>query len=250
MINNTLSLTRNQTHFGTDWAAFLWEALRSKEYIKIGQELLQLNRAMGIRITPDLGNVFRCFRECNFKQLHTVIVGMDPFNGVNPDGSLIADGLAFSARDSEDAPRSLNNIYEALDKTVFNGEYTPRGIWNQKKSFIGHSLEHWAQDGILLLNCALTTVVGRTNEHIPLWAPFIRDVVYEICTRRDSLGVILMGSWAKELTPLIEKNKTHSIFTCEHPAACEYQNRKWEHNNVFKNLTNFHKITNNIEIDW
>ncbi len=240
---------KHEKFFGKEWAQMLQPFLSSKDYERIGRCLLE-DQKQGLIITPDLKHVFRAFSECPYHRLHSVIVGMDPYSNRDKDDDLVADGLAFSARNSEAVPKSLNNIYEALDVDVFNGGYLPRGTWNQHKGSICHSLEHWAKDGILLLNCGLTTTEGRSNAHINLWRPFIEYVMRVISMRKDGIGFILMGTHARSLRPLLDKNFTNAIFECEHPVAGEYTKRSWIHNNVFSDLTNFHHNMNNIKIDW
>lgn len=242
---------RNIKHFGKDWANFLAPFLASKEYKTLGANLLKLQKE-GVILTPDLRHVFRAFSECPFNKVHSMIIGMDPYPGTNKDGTPIADGLAFSARESEDAPKSLNLIYEALDTTVFSGHYTPRGSWNYKKEFIGHGLMHWAHDGVLMLNCSLTTIVGRSGDRdqMVMWLPFIEYVIHETCKRKDGMGVIMMGAHARQFSPLVSKNPTNQAFECEHPSAAARQNRSWNHNDSFAGLTHFHSKMNNLTIDW
>jgi len=235
--------------FGEGWAQQLSPLFASKEYKFIGTYLQNLEQD-GVKVTPSLKHVFRAFLECPWYSLHSIIIGLDPYPGVNPDGSLIADGLAFSARESEDAPKSLNAIYEAIDTTVFNGEYTPRGSWHYENGFIAHGLMHWARNGVLLLNCALTTELDGSNKHLNLWRPFIEYVIHDICKTRDSLGVILMGTEARDLNKLVVKNSTCQVFQCEHPYTASFSKRSWNHNDVFADLTQFQKRTNNIKIDW
>lgn len=235
--------------FGDGWHQQLMPLFTSKEYKFIGTYLQDLEK-QGVRVTPSLKHVFRAFAECPWHSLHTIILGMDPYPGVNSDGTVIADGLAFSARDSEDAPKSLNSIYEAIDTSVFGGYYTPRGSWNHERDCIAHGLMHWARNGVLLLNCALTTEVGNSKKHMNLWRPFVEYVIHDTCRRRDNLGVVLMGADARDFKKYVQKNDTHQIFECEHPAAASYKNRSWVHNDVFHNLTEFQQRVNNIKIDW
>lgn len=241
-------MTRNEKFFGKDWAVFLEPFLSSKVYENIGHYLIDL-RKQGIEITPDLKIIFRAFSECPLHKLHTVILGMDPYSDKTSDGDFVADGLAFSARNSVKAPKSLNTIYEAIDMDVMHGNYVPKGEWNPHKVAITHSLKDWANSGILLLNCGLTTIVGRSNEHIPLWRPFIDYVMWTLNKRKDGLGFILMGSHAKKYRGILT-NTTFGVFDCEHPVAGHYQHRAWNHENVFSRLTEWQQKYNNVKIDW
>lgn len=236
--------------FGKDWVPLLRPILSSNEYKRIGTEILKQKKA-GIEITPGFDNMFRAYKECPVHKLHSVIIGQDVYPGRNKDGTMIADGIAFSAMENSDTPPSLNSILEAIDTDVYkdDDQWCPTAVYNHARMEATWDLKPWANDGILLINCAYSTVVGRPNDHIPIWKPFTEFVVKMLNEKKDSLGFILIGSHAKSHRALIT-NPTHGVFQCEHPAAAMYKKRKWEHNNVFSSLTDFQKKTNNIKIKW
>lgn len=236
--------------FGKEWAQWLGPFLSSNEYKKIGAEIMR-QKNQGIDITPGLENMFRAYKECPWHSLHTVILGQDVYPGKNKDGTYIADGIAFSARENSDPPPSLNSILEAIDNSVYTPEdnWTPCSVFNQERMEATWDLQAWAKQGILMINCAYTTVVSRPNEHINIWKPFTENVIELINNVKDSVGWVFMGTHAREYAKTIT-NSTHMVFQCEHPAAALYKGRKWEHNNVFKDLTYFQKTKNNITINW
>lgn len=235
-------------YFGKDWAQFLDPFLRSKAYYDIGVELKR-QTDMGIEISPGYQNIFRAFKECPWHTLHTIIIGQDSYYTKTPDGDLVADGIAFSAKCSTTPPPSLNLIHEAISDSIFDGDYAPPCSWNPELSEVTYDLTTWARQGMLLINCGMTTIVGRSNEHINLWSPFVQHVVKHVTDRRDNLGIVLIGNHAKALRPLIT-NDTHFVGMVEHPAAALYSKRRWEHQNVFSALDKFHKVHNNIKIEW
>lgn len=234
--------------FGKDWAHVLSPFLASSRYYQIGAELKR-QKEEGIDITPGFENIFRAFKECPMYKLHSVIIGQDVYPGKNKDGTFVADGIAFSANQCAKAPASLNSIQEAIDTSVYNGEYMPVATYNHERDEATWDLKYLANDGMLLINCAYTTIAGRPNEHIPLWKPFTEFLISTLNEKRDGLGIIMMGSQARSHKGLIT-NPTHVVFECEHPAAAMYKKRKWEHNDVFAALTDYQKRTNNITINW
>lgn len=237
-----------EMHFGKEWAQFLDPFLSSIEYARIGVELTRQMKE-GIEITPGFGNIFRAFKECPWDKVHSVILGQDVYPGRNKDKTLIADGIAFSAKENATPPKSLNGILEAIDQQVFDGEYTLTTVMNYDRMEPTWDLKRWSNQGILLINCALTTVVSQPGAHLTLWQPFTKYVLEMLNERKDSLGIVLMGSHARAYKSLF-KNETHCILECEHPAAALYKKRKWDSNNVFCDLTDFQSRVNNIRINW
>lgn len=235
-------------YFGKEWSHFLAPFLHSMDYYNIGATL-KSQTDQGIEITPGYENIFRAFKECSWYQLHTIIIGQDVYCNRNKDGDLVADGIAFSANNCVDPPSNLNAIYNAIGDSVYGGNYEPISSWNPMISEATYDLKHWAKQGILLLNCSLTTIVGRSNEHLNLWKPFINYVIKNVTDRRDNLGIIMMGNHAQALRPLITNN-SHFVAMIEHPQKAEFEKRSWKHENAFWALDMFHKSENNVKIQW
>lgn len=235
--------------FGKEWADFLYPFLSSKDYEHIGRTLtLQKNNK--ISITPKFDSIFRAFKECPFYKLHTIIIGQEPYIDKTEDGELVADGIAFSSRNSNNPPPHLDLILDAIDQSVYpDGTWCPTSVFSHDLNKAGWDLNHWSRQGILLLNMSMTSVVKLHGMHIGLWRPFIDFVINKITNRKDSLGIILMGEEAKKLLPIIQ-NPHCATFTCEHPAAAQFYKRAWKHENVFSRLTAFQKEQNNIQIKW
>ncbi len=234
--------------FGREWSDFLAPILSSEEYYKIGLQLKN-QYEQGVPITPGFSNIFRAFKECPLHTLHTIIIGQDVYHTKTKDGEFVADGIAFSSNTSTIPPPSLNSIYEAIDQDIFSGEYDPPLMWDPTVNEAVCDLKRWSRQGILLINCAFTTVVGNPGAHIELWRPFTERLIAQITDHKDSLGMILMGAQAKSLRSLV-KNDTHFVAMCEHPSAALHHNRRWNHYSVFSALDKFQKHKNNITIKW
>ena len=222
--------------------------LSSKEYAKIGIELVRQKKG-GLDITPGFDNIFRAYLECPWHKVHTVILGQDVYFTKNKDKTYVADGIAFSARECSEPPSILNSIFEAIDTSVYNGDYTTTAVYNHNRKEATWDLNRWARNGILLINCSYTTVVGTPGSHMALWKPFTEFVLKLLNDRKDSLGIVLMGPEAQSYETVFT-NLSHHTFECEHPATALYKQRKWNHRDVFADLTKFQKKTNNITIDW
>jgi uracil-DNA glycosylase len=182
--------------------------------------------------------------ECDWDSLHTVILGLDPYPGVIKHKSqFVADGLAFSSRHSDSCPKSLDLIFKAIETDLYDGLWLDVPVTN-------FDLTKWANQGILLLNSALTFPLGqKSGAHVELWKPFITYVLQEINARKDSVGVILMGKVAQSYRPLFT-NSSFAVYQCNHPASAVYTGGKWNHDKCFLALDSFHKTINNIQIKF
>ena len=234
-------MSKLEEMFRNGWYPILKEHLHSESFRNLGKELKTYSNNR-VEITPKFQDTFRAFQECPYSILNTIIIGTDPYPNKVSNGVYVADGLAFSSRDSKTCPRVLDYILNAIDETIYNGEG-----YNLTKSY---DLKKWANQGVLLLNSALTLPLNRrTGEHLKIWNPFITYVLRELNLRKDNLGVILIGETAKSFKPLIT-NLTWGTYECEHPETVSYYGKKWNHENVFKNLNSYHKFLNNLEINW
>ena len=131
--------------------------------------------------TPARSNIFRAFRQ-PLSDIRVVIIGQDPYPGLG-----VADGLAFSSHSSQPIPASLRNIFrEYADDLGLPAPATP-------------DLSKWSENGVLLLNRSLTTVVGERNAHVGLqWKTFTESVAI-LLGARPIVG-ILWGNYAKEIS--------------------------------------------------
>src|ERR1041385_8159113 len=103
------------------------------------KRFLLAEKERGKRIFPKGANWFHALDLTPLEEVRVVILGQDPYHGAGQ-----AHGLCFSVRPGVAVPPSLINIYKELESDL--------GI---KPARHGH-LEHWAKQGVLLLNSVLT----------------------------------------------------------------------------------------------
>jgi uracil-DNA glycosylase len=129
-----------------------WKAPLSDEfaspYMAALREFLVAEKAAGKRIFPKGSEWFRALDLTPLDQVRVVILGQDPYHGPGQ-----AHGLCFSVQPGVRTPPSLANIYKELDSDL--------GITPAKHGF----LEHWASQGVLLLNTVLTVEMGQAASH-------------------------------------------------------------------------------------
>lgn len=135
-------------------------------------------------IYPPIHQVFRAFYMTPLDKIKATIIALDPYHNGTTEYNGSAVGLCFSVRPGNLINPSLKNIYKELNKEGFdpkqNGE-----------------LLHWAKQGVLLLNMALTVEQGCADSHTSLWYPFSEKVVKYIDEHCGSeVQWLLFGSQA------------------------------------------------------
>lgn len=218
------------------WAGKLKGFVHSSDFDKIIQQLVD-TREDGKRFTPPLKYVFRAFETCPYHDLRVVIVGQDPYPQLG-----VADGLAFSCSLTGTPQPSLRFIKEAIEKTI--------PVSEEYKDF-EPDLTRWAEQGVLLLNSALTTEIGKPATHYHIWDPFIAYVMDIINSYNNGMIFVLMGKKAHELEALINEEH-HHIIKISHPASAAYTGSVWDCNDVFNRVNDIIENANGREfrIDW
>ncbi|NGX50977.1 MAG: Uracil-DNA glycosylase [Chlamydiae bacterium] len=183
------------------------EALRdelNKPYIQALKIFLNKERERGARVFPPEELLFNAFRQTPYNSVKVVIVGQDPYHGVNQ-----AHGLCFSVQKGVPTPPSLRNIYKEMEEDL--------GIAPADHG----CLESWAKQGVLLLNATLTVRSGAPKSHYGVgWERFTDAVIQMLCGRQEPLVFILWGRSAKEKCANIlnHSDHPHTVLTAAHPS--------------------------------
>ena len=216
------------------WAMRLRGFLQSSDFDKVLETLYKM-REDGKRFTPPLKQVFRAFEECPVNKLKVIMIGQDPYPHFG-----VADGLAFSCSNTGKPQPSLKNIFEAIDSTVYDNE---RREYNP-------DLTRWANQGVLLLNSALTCQVDKVGSHYAVWKDFIAYVMDILNFIDSGLIFVLMGKQAQELEGLIGDH--HHVIKVSHPASAAYTKTVWDCGNMFNEINKIINGQNGPEfkINW
>jgi uracil-DNA glycosylase len=219
---------------GTGWDIKLRSFIKSDDFTKILENLHKL-REDGKRFTPPLKYVFRAFEECPLDKLKVVVVGQDVYPHMG-----IADGLAFSCSLTGKPQPSLKNIFKEIEKTVYQDFPTHQDP----------DLKRWANQGVLLLNTALTCQIDKIGSHYDVWKDFISYVIDMLNLTNSGLVFILFGSKAQELESLIGDN--HYVLKASHPASAVYSGGTWDCNDVFNKANEIIEKNNgkDFKIEW
>jgi len=215
------------------WARIFRGFIYSKDFENIILALAAQSRD-GKRFTPQIKNWFRAFEECPYDQLKVVILGQDPYPGINQ-----ADGIAFSLKDTDIMQPSLGYVFRAINDTVYNGE----NVCYDK------DLTRWANQGVLLLNTALTTSIGKIGQHYLIWQPFIAYILDWLSWYCPGLVYIFAGKKASDWADAINDNCYKYHVT--HPASAKYNNYDdWDSKNVFVEAKDIVKKLYNFDLIW
>lgn len=178
--------------------------------------------------------IFNAFNKCSLNDLKVVIIGQDPYHGTGE-----ANGLCFSVNDGVAIPPSLKNILIEI-----NNEY--------ERVFFPTSgnLEHWANQGVLLLNASLTVRKDLANSHKHLkWNVFTDNAIQYISQNTKNVVFLLWGSFAQKKGAKINKEE-HLILETGHPSPLSANRGFWFGNNHFLKTNNYLKSLNKEEIVW
>ena len=209
-----------------NWDDILLPFINSKAYDDVVTSLVSLVEG-GQRFTPQFKDIFNAFKECDYDNLKVVIVGQDPYPQLG-----VADGIAFSCSKKGKTEKSLQYIFKAL-----YGEY--EGYNND--------LRRWANQGVLLINTALTVEVNKIGSHYWNWKPFTEYLFTEINKNNKDIVFILMGKKAESWQLLLPNQ---IILKCSHPASAAYRGGVWDSNDVFSKANNELKKQGKTLISW
>lgn len=109
-------------------------------------------------------------------------------------------------------------------------------------------ISRWTKEGVMLLNTALSVEKGKAGSHSSYWRGFILKTIQTLNDRKDPVIFLLWGSHAHGLEVFI--TKPHYVLKAEHPVACVYQGRKWEHNDHFRVCNTLLEGMNKTKINW
>lgn len=156
--------------------------------------------AEGAHILPAPDDLLNSVRLTPLQDLRVVILGQDPYPTPGD-----AHGLAFSYAGRGRLPASLKNIFREMADDL---GAAPRSNGN---------LSDWAQQGVLLLNTALTVEAGQAGAHLKWGWPILTDAVMRSAGAKPEPCVfILWGDRARAHAPLI--GPQHLVLAGPHPS--------------------------------
>ncbi|MEN9830607.1 MAG: Uracil-DNA glycosylase [Pseudomonadota bacterium] len=162
--------------------------------------------ASGQVIFPD--SPYRALALTPFEKVQVVVLGQDPYHG--PDQ---AQGLAFSVGVDQKIPPSLRNIFKEIQRDL--GAPIPSGA-------DAGSLVRWAEQGVLLLNTALTVEQSKPASHSDWgWEVLTDKIIQALSAHPKPKAFLLWGAHAQSKSKQIEAlndQGRHLVLKANHPS--------------------------------
>jgi uracil-DNA glycosylase len=188
------------------WKAPLQSALASQETLAL-QSFLDAEMAAGKTIYPPHDAWFHALELTPLDEVRVVILGQDPYHGPGQ-----AHGLCFSVPPGLRPPPSLNNIYKELESDL--------GLPRPPHGF----LEHWARQGVLLLNSVLTVEMAKAASHSKKgWEPFTDAIIAHVNDKAEPVVFMLWGAYAHKKVANVDSSR-HLLLKAAHPSPLSAHN--------------------------
>jgi uracil-DNA glycosylase len=190
------------------------------------------------RIYPAKEYIFRVFKK-PIDQIKVVILGQDPYSR----GEAI--GYSFAVDRSKAMPASLAIIHNEIknSKAEIQSNIFETANWRE--------LKHWRDQGVFLLNAALTVEALGAGSHTQMWEWFTKRIVNTIASVQPCIW-LLWGAKAKAYKSIIgnqhivrtididgklvaamdinkvKQQSSNIILEADHPAAETYPGSKYK----------------------
>lgn len=217
-------------NLNNDWDEILKDEFEKEYYQKLRKFLITEYKSE--TIYPKMENIFSALKLTSYKDCKVLILGQDPYHGPNQ-----AHGLAFSVNIGIKTPPSLQNMYKELRDEL--GLYVPNNGY----------LVPWAEQGILLLNTALTVRAGAVNSHSKVgWEIFTDSIIKYLNDREDPVIFVLWGGNARKKKAFINTDR-HYILEAAHPSPLSAHNGFFGCGH-FKKINEILSSLGKKEINW
>ncbi len=218
-------------HLHQSWLSVLQPQFDAPYMAALKQFLVQ-EREAGKRIYPKGNEWFHALDTTPLEQVRVVILGQDPYHG---EGQ--AHGLCFSVKPGVRPPPSLVNIYKELQSDL--------GLTPPKHGY----LEHWARQGVLLLNAVLTVEANRAASHQGKgWEQFTDEVIRQVNAKARPVVFILWGSYAQKKAAFVDSTR-HLVIRSAHPSPLSAHNGFFG-SRPFSRANAFLREHGEAEVDW
>lgn len=182
-----------------------------------------------VKITPPIEKIFEFARLTDLNNIKLIILGQDPYPKPGD-----AHGLAFSSKLG--IPASLKNIFKCLIHSKLLSEMPLNG-----------DLTYLTEQGVLLLNCSLTTLENTSKSHVSLWKSYTQTLVSKL-SKLKTPAFFLWGNDAKSMKSFIDKKC--KIFEWSHPSPLACTTKPFLDCSNFKDLNNWLEENKLDPIEW
>ena len=183
------------------WQPVLADALATPEVAQL-TAFLASEEAAGQAIYPPRPSWFAALDATAPQHVRAVILGQDPYHG---EGE--AHGLAFSVARGVKIPVSLHNICTEITRDL-GVTHAPHG-----------NLEHWARQGVLLLNTTLTVRKDAAGSHAGRgWEMLTTAILRHLGQPGPPRAFLLWGKPAQGYARFVAQ-PPHLVLATSHPSG-------------------------------
>jgi uracil-DNA glycosylase len=183
----------------TDWNPLLRDQFAEPYWADL-QRFVRHERSRHA-VYPLDDEVFAALHLTPYESVKVLVLGQDPYHGPGQ-----AHGLCFSVRRGVDVPPSLANVLTELESDLG----CPRPVHG--------NLEHWARQGVLLLNATLTVRAGHAASHQRRgWEIFTDRVIEVVNDKHERVVFVLWGASARRKKQLVDTSR-HVVIESPHPS--------------------------------
>lgn len=180
------------------WRPLVAAFVASPDGRGVRQHLAQ-RQAAGATVYPP--EPLRALQLTALEDVRVVILGQDPYHGPGQ-----ANGLAFAVGPGVKPPPSLRNICKELARD-YGRAPQPDGLLN-----------HWAAQGVLLLNTCLTVEAGQAGSHARIgWQALTGRIFERLVAIERPLVFMLWGAHAQGMRPA-DAPARHAWLMANHPS--------------------------------
>lgn len=161
-------------------------------------------------VYPYKNNVFRVFME-PYDKIKVIILGQDPYHSSHIKTYLGTDNVAKFGEMTPDAcglsfitengffPPSLKRLYKELqdDKEAFEDGNRSSAV--NRTLIQNYDFSNWPNQGIMMLNTALTVEAGLPGSHMTFWKEWSNRLVYYLTLHRKDVVWVLLGKYAQDM---------------------------------------------------
>jgi uracil-DNA glycosylase len=215
--------------FPGDWHDHLRGEL-DKPYWKPLQQFVAKERAEH-QVFPPEEDVLNALRFTAYADVKVLLLGQDPYHD---DGQ--AHGLCFSVRPGVKVPPSLRNMYKELHDDL--GCTVPTHGY----------LEHWARQGVLMLNAVLTVRAHEPNSHKDKgWEKLTDQIIRVVSAKAEPVVFVLWGGYARKKAKLVDTSR-NGLVEGAHPSPLSV--KKFMGSRPFSQVNAELRTSGRGEIDW
>lgn len=145
-------------------------------------------------VYPLKPKVFRVFKRVAPKSVKVIILGQDPYHSFH-NGMPDACGYSFLT-ENRYYPPSLKNMFKELQE---DENATTRDVKGALKRYLieNYPFDEWIQQGVLMLNTALTVEDGLPGSHFKIWERWSERLIKHLVNTYPDIVWILLGNKAQ-----------------------------------------------------